>query len=182
MNKVGLEAANAVLMIFQSFLGHGLDGFAHAAEALVGTAIGARDRAALRAAIRVSTLWAAICAGVFTLIYFVAGGPIIAALTNIEAVRATALVYLPYVLASPLLSVWCYQLDGMFVGATRTAEMRNAMLLSLAIFIAAEQVLVPLYANHGLWLALLIFMVARAATLVIWYPRLARGLTQVQPG
>ncbi|MDH3234733.1 MAG: MATE family efflux transporter [Alphaproteobacteria bacterium] len=175
-------AANAVLMIFQSFLGHGLDGFAHAAEALVGTAIGARDRAALRAAIRVSTLWAGICAGVFTLVYVVAGGPIIAALTNIEPVRATALVYLPYVLASPLLSVWCYQLDGMFVGATRTAEMRNAMLLSLAIFIAAEQVLVPLYANHGLWLALLIFMVARAATLVIWYPRLARGLTQPQPG
>ena len=60
----------------------------------------------MRAAIRVSTLWAGICAGVFTIIYFVAGGPIIAALTNIEAVRATALVYLPYVLASPLLSVW----------------------------------------------------------------------------
>lgn len=168
-------AANAVLLIFQSFLAHGLDGFAHATEALVGNAVGARDRAGLRAAVRVSTLWAAICAGGFTLIFFVGGGPIIAALTNIEPVRATALIYLPYVIASPLVSVWCYQLDGIFIGATRTAEMRNAMLLSLAAFIAAEQVLVPLYANHGLWLALLIYMGARAITLGLWYPRLERS-------
>jgi len=167
-------AANAVLMIFQSFLGHGLDGFAHAAEALVGNSIGARNREALRAAIRVSTLWAAICAGIFTLIYLVGGSAIIALLTNIEAVRTTALAYLPYVIASPFLSVWCYQLDGIFIGATRTAEMRNAMLLSLAVFLIAEQILTPAFANHGLWISLMIFMVARAATLAFWLPRIGR--------
>jgi MATE family multidrug resistance protein len=174
-------AANAVLLIFQSFLAHGLDGFAHATEALVGTAVGARDRAGLRAAIRVATLWAAICAGLFTAVYLAGGAAIIALLTSIDAVRATALVYLPYAIASPILSVWSYQLDGIFIGATRTAEMRNAMLLALAVFVLAEQVLVPAFANHGLWLALLVFMVARAATLAIWFPRIARAVTQAPP-
>ena len=174
-------AANAVLMIFQNFLAHGLDGFAHATEALVGTAIGARDRAALRAAIRVATFWAAICAAIYTLIYLVGGGAIIALLTSIDGVRAVALVYLPYVILSPFLSVWSFQLDGIFIGATRTAEMRNAMLLSLAIFLAAEQVLTAAFDNHGLWIALLVFMVARAATLAIWFPRIERGLVE-KPG
>jgi len=168
-------AANAVLLIFQTFIGHGLDGFAHAAEALVGSAIGARDRAAVREAVRVSTIWAGIVAGLFALVYLVGGSLIVAILTNIETVRATAHVYLVYVIVSPLLSVWSFQLDGIFIGATRTAEMRNAMLLSLAAFIAAEQILVPSLANHGLWLAFLVFMVARAVTLAIWYPRIERA-------
>jgi MATE family multidrug resistance protein len=71
--------------------------------------------------------------------------------------------------------VWSYQLDGIFIGATRTAEMRNAMMISLAAFIAAERILTPIYANHGLWIALLIFMVVRALTLGLWYPRIERA-------
>ncbi|MEJ2121117.1 MAG: MATE family efflux transporter [Alphaproteobacteria bacterium] len=168
-------AANAVLLIFQTFIGHGLDGFAHAAEALVGSAIGARDRAAVREAVRVSTIWAGIVAALFALVYLAGGTLIVAILTNIETVRATAHVYLVYVIVSPLLSVWSYQLDGIFIGATRTAEMRNAMMISLAAFIAAERILTPIYANHGLWIALLIFMVVRAITLGMWYPRIERA-------
>jgi MATE family multidrug resistance protein len=168
-------AANAVLLIFQTFIGHGLDGFAHAAEALVGSAIGARDRAAVREAVRVSTIWAGIVAALFALVYLAGGTLIVAILTNIETVRATAHVYLVYVIVSPLLSVWSYQLDGIFIGATRTAEMRNAMMISLAAFIAAERILTPIYANHGLWIALLIFMVVRALTLGLWYPRIERA-------
>jgi MATE family multidrug resistance protein len=168
-------AANAVLLIFQTFIGHGLDGFAHAAEALVGSAIGARDRAAVREAVRVSTIWAGIVAALFALVYLAGGTTIVAILTNIESVRATAHVYLVYVIVSPLLSVWSYQLDGIFIGATRTTEMRNAMMISLAAFIAAERILTSLYANHGLWIALLVFMVVRAITLGMWYPRIERA-------
>ena len=175
-------AANAVLLIFQTFIGHGLDGFAHAAEALVGNAIGARDRAAVRSAVAVSTVWAGIVAALFALVYLVGGTAIVALLTSIESVRATAHVYLVYVIVSPLLSVWSYQLDGIFIGATRTAEMRNAMMISLAAFIAAEQVLVPLHGNHGLWLALLVFMVVRALTLGIWYPRIERATAPAEAG
>ncbi len=90
--------------------------------------------------------------------------------------RETADRYLPWLLVSPLLSVWSFQLDGIFVGATRSAEMRNSMIGSLIVYLAAILVLVPLLGNHGLWLALMILMVARAATLGAYLPGLLRRL------
>ncbi len=169
-------AVNAVLMHFQHFLAHGLDGFAHAAEALVGSAYGARRREAFRAAVRVSSLWALLVAGLYTLIYAVAGPLLIGLLTGIEAVRGEALAYLPWLLISPLVSVWSFQLDGIFIGTTRTREMRNAMLISLLVFLVAVWLLLPVWGNHGLWLALMLFMVARALTLLICYPAIERSL------
>lgn len=169
-------AANAVLMHFQHFLAYGLDGFAHATEALAGSAYGARKRAAFRAAVRISTLWALVVAGLYALIYAVAGPLLIGLLTGIEAVRGEALAYLPWLLISPLVSVWSFQLDGIFIGTTRTREMRNGMLISLAVFLPAAWLLLPLWGNHGLWLALMLFMVARAMTLLAWYPAIERSL------
>lgn len=169
-------AANAVLMHMHLLLSHGLDGFAHAAEALVGGAYGARNRPAFHAAVRVSTIWALVVAGVYTLIYAVFGTSVIAIITSIEEVRAAAGRYLPWVLLSPLISVWSFQLDGIYVGSTRTAEMRNSMLLSLAVYLVASWILVPRWGNHGLWLAFMIFMLARALTLGWWYPRIERVL------
>ena len=169
-------AANAVLLTFQTFIGYGLDGFAHAAEALVGSAVGGRDRAGLRLAVRVSTQWAFIVAGGFALIFLLLGPAMIAAMTGIAEVRSTAAIYLPWVVISPLISVWSYQFDGIFIGATRTAEMRNGMMLSLAVFVAAVWLLLPALGNHGLWLAFMIFMAARGLTLGLWYKRIAREL------
>jgi MATE family multidrug resistance protein len=169
-------AANAVLINFQTFMAYGLDGFAHAAEALVGSAIGARDRNAFRDAVATSTKWAALIAAGFALVYLAAGGALIRTLTGIEAVRDSATAFLPWAIASPLVSVWSFQLDGIFIGATRTAEMRNGMIVSLAGFLALTAILVPLWGNHGLWLAFLLFMALRAATLAVWLPRLARAL------
>jgi MATE family multidrug resistance protein len=165
-------AANAVLMHLQSFLAYGLDGFAHAAEALAGSAYGARNRAKFRAAVRSSSLWALIVAGLYSLVYALLGTTIIGLITGIEEVRATAATYLPWLVLSPLLSVWSFQLDGIFIGATRTAEMRNGMLLSLGVYLAGIWLLMPLLGNHGLWLSLMLFMVARAVTLAMWYPRI----------
>jgi multidrug resistance protein, MATE family len=169
-----LLAANAVLMQFQHFLSFGLDGFAHAAEALVGTALGARDRASLRAAVRISGQWALIVAVAYVALYAALGLPIIALLTDIPEVRATAQDYLPWLIVSPLVSVWSYMLDGVFIGATRTRDMRNAMLLSFAIYLAALLALKPMLGNHGLWAALMVFMIARAITLALRYPRVER--------
>jgi MATE family, multidrug efflux pump len=169
-------AANAILLNFQTFMAYGLDGFAHAAEALVGSAIGARDRDAFRAAVVTSTKWAAIIAGGFTLVYLGAGGALIRTLTGIETVRASAAAFLPWAIAAPIVSVWSFQLDGIFIGATRTAEMRNGMIVALAGFLALTAVLVPLWGNHGLWLAFLLFMALRALTLAVFLPRIARAL------
>ena len=97
-------------------------------------------------------------------------------MTGIETVRASAGAFLPWAIASPLVSVWSFQLDGIFIGATRTAEMRNGMIVSLAGFLALAAVLVPLWGNHGLWLAFLLFMALRALTLLAYFPRIGRAL------
>ncbi|MHA1536668.1 MAG: MATE family efflux transporter [Alphaproteobacteria bacterium] len=170
-------AANAVLLNFQLFTGYGLDGFAHAAEALVGSAVGKRDRRALRDVVVISSQWAFVVAGGFALVYLLAGPSIIALLTSIPEVQATAARFLPWVVVSPLVSVWSFQLDGIFIGATRGAEMRNGMIASLAIFIAAEWALTEAMGNHGLWLAFTLFMAARGITLAFFYPRIERALT-----
>ncbi len=169
-------AANAILLNFQTFMAFGLDGFAHAAEALVGGAVGARDRRVLRDAVRVTTIWAGLVAIVFAAVYLVLGPSIIAAMTGIAEVRAVAETYLPWAIVSPLVSVWSFQFDGIFIGATRTAEMRNGMILALAAFLLSAWLLMPPLGNNGLWLAFLIFMAVRGVTLGLWYPRIARAL------
>lgn len=97
-------------------------------------------------------------------------GPVgIRGMTGIEEVRATALTYLPYLIVSPLISVWAFLLDGVFIGATRTAEMRNGMAVSLVAFALAAWLLMPPLGNHGLWLAFLILMSARGLWLGVIY-------------
>ena len=169
-------AANAVLLNFISFLAFGLDGFAFAVEALVGGAVGARDRRALREAVRMTTLWALICALAYAAVYAGLGYLLINVLTGVPEVRALAETYQWWIIAMPLIAVWGYQLDGIFIGATRSADMRNMMLLSFGVFLAALYAFEPLLGNHGLWLALTAFMTARAATLAARYPALERSI------
>ncbi|MCC8403689.1 MATE family efflux transporter [Paraburkholderia sp. MMS20-SJTN17] len=169
-------AANALLLNFQTFMAYGLDGFAHAAEALVGAAIGARDRHAFAQAVKVTALWSALGAIGFACVYWGAGAWIIERLTDQAAVRAAAETYLPWAALSPVISVWGFLLDGVFIGATRTRELMMAMWVSLAVFVAASSVLLALHGNHGLWVALLIFMATRGVTLARYLPAVSRGI------
>lgn len=154
-------AANAVLMNFQYIISYALDGFAHAAEALVGKTIGQRDGSALKQAVarcRNVSLWVAlVLSGLFAL-----GGPwLIERITSIESVRASATTYLPWLIISPLISVWSFLYDGVFVGAVRSRDMRNIMLLcTLAVFLPAWAALQN-FGNHGLWAAFTVFMAGR---------------------
>ena len=164
-------AANAVLMNFQNLTSFGLDGIAHAAEALVGKAIGQKRREALEEAVRLTLRWSLIFAIGFTVIYFFAGSLIIGVLTDLPEVREAAGRYLPWMIASPLVSVWCFLYDGVFVGATRARAMRDIMLVStLAVFLPAWYFLQPL-GNDGLWLAFLLFMASRGIGMHIAYRR-----------
>jgi MATE family multidrug resistance protein len=169
-------AANAVLLNFQTFMAHALDGLAHAAEALGGEAIGAKDRKAFRDAVRVSVFWGMVVAVGFSLLYLIAGPFIIDALTGIESVRETSREYLVWSVAMPLIAVFPFLLDGIFLGGTRGATMRNAMIASLLIYLACCYFLVPLWGNDGLWASLAIFMGARGLTLGVRYPALARSV------
>ncbi|MEI7297786.1 MATE family efflux transporter [Paraburkholderia tropica] len=169
-------AANALLLNFQTFMAYGLDGFAHASEALVGAAIGARDRHAFRQAVKVNLFWAALGALGFSVVYWGAGGWIIDKLTDQSTVRAAARAFLPWAALSPIISVWGFLLDGVFIGATRTRELMQAMAISLLVFLAASWALVAPFGNHGLWAALLIFMAARGLTLYPLLPRITGGI------
>jgi MATE family multidrug resistance protein len=169
-------AANSILMQFIAASAFFLDGLAFAAEALVGRAVGAAQRKGLTAAARVTTLWAAGVAVFLTLILAVFGTRFIDVLTVDPTVRAAARVFLPWAAAAPLLGVWAFQLDGIFIGATRTADMRNAMLVSLVIFLAAWWLLTP-FGNLGLWAAFYVHYVARTGSLLYYYPALVRSVS-----
>jgi MATE family multidrug resistance protein len=168
-------AVNSILLQFVTISAFFLDGFALAAETLVGKATGARSLERFDMAAKLSTLWAGGISLVLTAAIFVFGGAIIDFLTIDAEVRALARIYLAWAALLPVLSVWCYQLDGIFIGATRSAEMRNAAVMSSAFFLALWWALTP-FGNHGLWAALAGFNLMRAASLGFYFPRLRRGL------
>lgn len=169
-------AANAVLWTFHAFMAYALDGFANAAESLVGDAIGARDRKQLDDRLAATTVWSAGVALAFGTVYWFAGPWVIAGLTDIPEVRAEALKYLPWAAISPMIAVWSFQLDGIYWGAARGREMRNSMILAGLCFAATAWALVPYLGNHGLWLAMMVLMVVRAATLGARLPALLRSV------
>jgi len=167
-------AANAILLNFQMLTALALDGFANALEALVGDAIGARDRRAFVESIVVGSAWSGVFAIMFTLAYAVTGPGLIHALTDLAGVRAAAGDYLVWAAVSPLISVWCFVFDGIFIGATRGAEMRNSMLVaSVGVFVPAWHVLQS-FGNHGLWGAFMLFFAARGISMGWYFFRIDR--------
>jgi len=168
-------AANAVLTSMATIAVYLLDGFAFAAETLIGQSIGAGSRARFREAMWLSTIWAGVFGVVLSVGLWLGGPAIIDVMTTSVEVRETALQYLVWAALTPIVGVWCFQLDGVFIGATRTADMRNMMILSFLVYVGAWAVLKPLFANHGLWAALHVFYVVRAASLLARLPALQRA-------
>jgi MATE family multidrug resistance protein len=167
-------AANAVLMQLFFVMAYGLDALAHTAETLAGHAFGARDRATLRAAAGYTLLWSVLIALAVSVAYALAGGWLIDVLTTLPEVRQTARVYLPWMVLAPLTAVGAFHLDGIFIGTTRIVELRNSMFAALLCYLAALWLALDPLGNHGLWLAMMVFMVARTAMLAALYPRLER--------
>lgn len=168
-------AVNAVLMTMLTFTAYALDGFAYAVEAHSGQAYGARDDSRLLAVWHAACRQSGIVALAFALIYGLAGEQIIALLTSLPSLQQLADRYLVWQMILPVIGVWCYLLDGMFIGATRGAEMRNSMAVAAAGF-ALTLLTVPTLGNHGLWLALTVFLALRGASLAaIWRRHWRRG-------
>ncbi|MBJ2067081.1 MATE family efflux transporter DinF [Serratia odorifera] len=175
--RLGSEvvAVNAVLMNLLTFTAYALDGFAYAVEAHSGHAYGARDDRQLRRIWRAACRQACMVALGFALIYAVAGQHIVAALTSLPELRALANLYLPWQVLLPLAGVWCYLLDGMFIGATRGAEMRNSMAVAAAGY-GLTLFTLPWLGNHGLWLALAVFLGLRGLALGwVWHRHSVNG-------
>ena len=168
-------AANALLYGMMAIAIYLLDGFAFAAEALVGRSVGARDRANFDRAVSISTIWAAVLAVALGIVIWLVGPAIIAASAKSPDVQAAAHGYLVWVALAPLAGVWCFQLDGIFTGATRTRDMRNMMIVSIAVFVVAFWWLSRSFGNHGLWASYMVLFLVRAATLGSRLPGLVRA-------
>jgi MATE family multidrug resistance protein len=164
-------AANAVLMNLQTLTSFALDGFAHAAEALVGKAVGQKRHDMLEQSVRLALKWSLIFAVGFCLLYIFVGPALVRLLTDLPAVRDTAMQFRPWLIVSPLISVWSFLYDGVYVGATRAREMRDIMVISTFLVFLPAWFLLQGLGNHGLWLAFSIFMASRGIGMHIWYRR-----------
>lgn len=169
-----IVASNAVLMNFFQVAAYLIDGFAYASEALVGQSVGARNRGRFRAAIRLTSVWALVSGAILSLIIWFMGPAFIDLLSVNPEVRETAGRYLGWAALAPFLGTICFQFDGIFTGALATRDMRNMMIVSLAIFLGAWALLEKPFGNDGLWAALNIFFVARGLTFASRMPSIEK--------
>ena len=168
-------AANAVLMSIFLLAGYYLDGLANAAEQLTGRAIGARFRPAFDRALKMTATWSLALAAITTVAFFIVGDRLIDTLTTAADVRAVAYEYLPWAAITAVTGALAFLMDGVFIGATWSRDMRNMMLLAFAGYVAALLALVPLFGNHGLWAGLNLFLLFRGIFLLALVPRRARA-------
>ena len=158
-------AANEILLNLTIVAAFFLDGLAAAAEQLAGRAVGARYRPAFERSFRLVVFWGVGVALAVSLFLWFAGPAIVDAMTTSEPVRQTARIFLIWAALFPIVGTLAYQFDGIFIGATWSRDMRNMMLLSVLVFLVAWFSLAPFFGNHGLWIALLVFLSARSITL-----------------
>lgn len=169
-------AANQILLQFLYITSYAMDGFTFSAEALVGQAMGARNRRRLRKSVLMTSLWSVATLVLLAVLFAAIGPRLIELMATSPEVRADALIYLPWMVAAPLLGGPSWILDGIFIGATRSRDMRNMMIVSFSVYCFAIFLLVDPFANHGLWAAMMIFFVARGLTLGVRYPALERSV------
>ena len=163
-------AANAILMNLVTLSAFILDGFALSAEALVGAAVGRNNRRDFDHAVLASTVLALVLAALCSLAFFVAGGFVIDLLTAIPSVRATAAEFLPWAAVTPLIGVWCFQLDGIFIGAAWTRRLLLSMVIVVPCYLGVGEILSTIFGNHGVWAAMVFLMIARGVALSVLLP------------
>jgi MATE family multidrug resistance protein len=172
-------AANAILINLLHLIAFALDGLAHAAEALVGKAAGARNRLAVERSVHLTMRWSLYVAIAFSILFWIAGPLLVRVLTDIPDVVDTTLQYLPWMIAAPVIAFWAYLYDGVFVGTTRAKEMRNSMVGSAFLVFLPAWFAFRFLGNHGLWLAVMIFLASRGITLYYYYRyRVLPGIPQ----
>ena len=169
-------AVNTVLINLFWFISYALDGFANAAEALIGQAYGAKNQIMFNEVVHKTSKMAIVFALVFTLAYFIFGTQMLSLMTNLDSVKIEATKYLPWLIAIPLTGIGAFQLDGIYIGLTHTRVLRNMMIVSFALYAIAILILPQYFANHGLWLALHIFLIVRAVSLAIPFHKLKNQL------
>lgn len=161
-------AANSILIQLWMVFSYGIDGFAFAAESIVGMFIGAKDVRKLKRAIRLIFIWGTSLGFGFSVVYFLFDRSIIALFTNQKDIIQLALQFMGWTIIAPLINSFCYIWDGIYIGATASKAMRNSMVLAtIGFFIPAYYLGVNLMGNHGMWLAMILFMIVRGISLTL---------------
>ena len=169
-------AINQILLQFLSISAYALDGFAFSAEALIGQAFGTKSVRSLRKVSIFATFWAFLAAIVLTLCFYFGSDFLIVLMTSSEELRENSKVYVYWVIAAPILAAPAFILDGIFIGATRTKDMRNCMIISFGIYCLVVWLLYEPFGNQGLWAALMVMFIARAVTLFFQYFSIERSI------
>ena len=169
-------AATQILLQFMHIAAYGMDGFAFAAEVLVGQAVGKSNRFMLREAVIKSGLWTFTIAVFLALIYALFGALFIKIMTTSDEVRLASETFLIFIVLVPIFGALPFLMDGIFIGATRSIDMRNMMFLSLIIYVVSAYVFMDLYGFYGLWIALLVSYAARGISLLTRYPKLEKSI------
>ena len=170
-------AANAILLHFLTVSAFFLDGIAFATEKFIGESVGKNSRRYFSAAAKLTTIWAGGIAMLISIGFVIYGPNIIDFITVDDSIRETAKEYVIFAALAPLIGVWCFQLDGIFIGATATALMRNSMLISTLLFFITWKILEDLD-NLGLWIALLSHFFYRTLTLYLQLPKVIGAITE----
>ena len=173
-------AVNQILMQFLQLTAYILDGFAFAAESLVGQAVGARAASRLSRSVRLTSLWGVGGAAALALVFAVGGGPGIDLMTTAPELQEKARAFLPWVVAAPLVGIASWMFDGIFIGATRTREMRDAMFVAVLLYALALWLFWG-FGNHGLWAALMVLNAARGVLMALYYPRIPDSVGAPRP-
>ncbi len=171
-------AANHVLLQFVSFSAFFLDGYAYVVEMIVGKAVGARDEAGFRRGLKQANELAGVTALVLASLFFVLGDMAIEGLASDAGVRATAQHHLPLACGYILVSFYAFQMDGVFIGATQSKEMRNASVFSFLFLIGLGTLLTAHWGNTGLWLAFIGYVIVRGISLAFYLPRVKAIFTR----
>ena len=169
-------AASHVVMQYMLLISLGLDGFAHATEALAGSAWGDGKARVFRRWVKLTGIWALAASVVYALLFWLAGNAITDLLTDISAVRVAVGQLMPLVIALPVVAVACYQFDGVYIAATAGAAMMVTMTVAFVIYIIVLNPMTTRWGLEGLWAAVLVFMAARGMSQAIWYPQLESKL------
>lgn len=172
---VVILAANTVLLHMVHLASYCMDGYAHAVESLTGFAIGKKSRKRLNGAVKASFELGIVTAFLIGILYVLFGSIIIETMVPEQTTQDTAKQWLLWVILAPIVGIWSFVLDGIFIGATETASMRNSMIVSAAVFLLSISILAPLYGNTGLWISYYILLLIRTLTLAAYWPRIRRA-------
>ena len=167
-------ALNTILMQLVMMAAFFLDAYAFSTEAVVGYTIGKRSKKSFLEVVKNAFQLSFLTAIIISTLYLIFFETIISQLTDLEYLRYISLSYIVWILIIPPIASFCYQFDGIFIGASQTADMRNGTIVSVILFILSSEFLISIYGNHGLWLSLLFFMIMRSISLNYYFKNILR--------